>query len=72
MRQITFLNPNQRKLLFEDASEKLSIPYGMIEKDLWVCWVLSRIFGDPNLRGLLRFKGGTSLSKVFHLIERFS
>ena len=58
--------------MFEDASEKLGIPYGMIEKDFWVCWVLSRIFGDQNLRGLLRFKGGTSLSKVFHLIKRFS
>ena len=72
MRQITLLSQNQRKVLFEDASEKLGIPYGMIEKDFWVCWVLSRIFGDQNLRGLLRFKGGTSLSKVFHLIKRFS
>ncbi|MBP5639638.1 MAG: nucleotidyl transferase AbiEii/AbiGii toxin family protein, partial [Victivallales bacterium] len=72
MRQITLLSQNQRKVLFEDASEELSIPYGMIEKDFWVCWVLSRIFGDQNLRELLRFKGGTSLSKVFHLIERFS
>lgn len=72
MRQITLPRQNQRKVLFEDASEKLGIPYGMIEKDFWVCWVLSRIFGDQNLRGLLRFKGGTSLSKIFHLIKRFS
>ncbi|MGN0878717.1 MAG: nucleotidyl transferase AbiEii/AbiGii toxin family protein [Oligosphaeraceae bacterium] len=37
-----------------------------------MCWVLSRIFGDAELRRVLRFKGGTSLSKAFHLIERFS
>lgn len=72
MYQIIHLSPNQKKLLFEETSEKLGIPYGMIEKDFWVCWALSRIFSDAELRGMLRFKGGTSLSKVFHLIERFS
>ena len=72
MRQITLLNQNQRKVMFEDAADKLRIPYEMIEKDFWVCWALSRIFSDTWLRERLRFKGGTSLSKVFHLIERFS
>ena len=72
MYQIIHLSPNQKKLLFEETSEKLGIPYGMIEKDFWVCWALSRIFSDAELRRKLRFKGGTSLSKVFHLIERFS
>jgi hypothetical protein len=44
----------------------------MIEKDFWVCWTLKRLFtlSDPPT-GLL-FKGGTSLSKVFGAIERFS
>ena len=68
MYQIIHLSPNQKKLLFEETSEKLGIPYGMIEKDFWVCWALSRIFSDAELRRMLRFKGGTPLSKVFHLI----
>ena len=44
----------------------------VVEKDFWVCWVLSRLFGDPLLKQHIVFKGGTSLSKVFGIIERFS
>jgi Nucleotidyl transferase AbiEii toxin, Type IV TA system len=43
-----------------------------VEKDFWVCWTLGRLFAHPALSRLLMFKGGTSLSKVFNLIERFS
>lgn len=42
------------------------------EKDFWVCWSLYRIFQILQFRPHLIFKGGTSLSKVHHLIERFS
>ena len=44
----------------------------IVEKDFWVCWTLGRLFAHPDLSRLLMFKGGTSLSKVFNLIERFS
>jgi hypothetical protein len=44
----------------------------MIEKDFWVCWTLKRVFTLPNPPAGLLFKGGTSLSKVFGVIERFS
>ena len=44
----------------------------VIEKDFWVCWVLKQLFADSELRNRLVFKGGTSLSKVFGLIDRFS
>ena len=44
----------------------------VIEKDFWVCWTLGRLFGSPETAKKLLFKGGTSLSKVFGLIERFS
>jgi hypothetical protein len=44
----------------------------VVEKDFWVCWVLKKIFSDSNLQKRIIFKGGTSLSKVFGLIERFS
>jgi hypothetical protein len=44
----------------------------IIEKDFWVCWTLKRLFTLPDLPAGLLFKGGTSLSKVFGIIERFS
>src|SRR5260370_840445 len=44
----------------------------MIEKDFWVCWALKRLFTLPDPPAGLLFKGGTSLSKVFGVIERFS
>lgn len=42
-----------------------------IEKDFWVCWILQRLFRSP-LKDSIIFKGGTSLSKVYGLIKRFS
>jgi hypothetical protein len=44
----------------------------VVEKDFWVCWVLKQLFADPDLKDQMVFKGGTSLSKVFGLINRFS
>ena len=44
----------------------------IVEKDFWVCWLLGRIFAHENLGRDCVFKGGTSLSKVFNAIERFS
>lgn len=43
----------------------------VLEKDVWVCWVLEQLFTMPE-RGELVFKGGTSLSKAYRAIERFS
>lgn len=43
----------------------------MLQKDVWVCWALKELFGTQ--RGVrMAFKGGTSLSKVFQAIHRFS
>lgn len=44
----------------------------IVEKDFWVCWALHRIFEVLQFRPHLIFKGGTSLSKVYRVIERFS
>lgn len=44
----------------------------IIEKDFWVCWVLDTLFSSPAWRDKMIFKGGTSLSKAFHIINRFS
>ncbi|MBI3450855.1 MAG: nucleotidyl transferase AbiEii/AbiGii toxin family protein [Acidobacteria bacterium] len=44
----------------------------ILEKDFWVCWLLGKIFATPALGDDCVFKGGTSLSKVFGAIDRFS
>lgn len=43
----------------------------LLEKDVWVVWVLRTLFDSEFARHLV-FKGGTSLSKAYHAIERFS
>ncbi len=62
---------DRRELFAETAAQKNTTP-AIIEKDFWVSWVLNRLFSKPELARQLMFKGGTSLSKVYHLIERFS
>jgi hypothetical protein len=72
MNRIVKTSNKERKMIFETAASKLKIPAEMIEKDFWVCWTLNKLFSNKHLASILRFKGGTSLSKVFHLIKRFS
>ena len=43
----------------------------ILEKDIWVCWVLQALFSMPDAHPMA-FKGGTSLSKVYGIINRFS
>jgi predicted nucleotidyltransferase component of viral defense system len=43
----------------------------LLEKDIWICWTLELLFKMPN-RMPMAFKGGTSLSKAFRIIDRFS
>jgi hypothetical protein len=44
----------------------------IFEKDFWVCWTLDKLFSITEIKDHLTFKGGTSLSKVYGVIERFS
>ena len=55
----------------EVAAGKIGRPAHLIEKDIWVVWVLSAIY-ESSLAGKLTFKGGTSLSKAYKIIDRFS
>lgn len=66
-----FSEQERRDLFSETAAQKGTTP-AVVEKDFWVTWVLKQLFGDSQLSSLLMFKGGTSLSKVYGLIERFS
>ncbi len=63
--------PDRAELIREAGTLK-GIPVEVMEKDSWVCWVLHRLFGSPDMARKLFFKGGTSLSKAFGLIDRFS
>jgi hypothetical protein len=58
----------QREIL-AGAESQLGINPFIIEKDLWICLVLQQLF---TLNINMAFKGGTSLSKAYHLIDRFS
>lgn len=62
----------------EDQAEALEVaaaqtgrPPHLLEKDIWVVWTLSAIY-ESALAEKLTFKGGTSLSKVYKIIDRFS
>lgn len=72
MESVANLPPAARRDLFFEAAARRGMAPSIVEKDFWVCWALGRLFAHPELARLLMFKGGTSLSKVFHLIERFS
>ncbi|MFU0505266.1 nucleotidyl transferase AbiEii/AbiGii toxin family protein [Pseudaminobacter sp. NGMCC 1.201702] len=64
---------DERRTLFETVAAHLETQAQNIEKDLYVCWVLDFLFnqrGDDPIG--LYFKGGTSLSKAYGLVRRFS
>ena len=61
----------EKELIFRDAARKANLPVYAIEKDWWVVQALRTIFGMEIGKHLL-FKGGTSLSKAWGLIDRFS
>jgi len=60
-----------RQDLFAETANRRKLAPTIIEKDFWVCWTLKHVFSLPMAPHLL-FKGGTSLSKVFGVIQRFS
>jgi hypothetical protein len=61
---------DQREVL-EIAREQTGRPSHLLEKDVWVVWALGALFNSP-IGADLTFKGGTSLSKVYKVIDRFS
>lgn len=65
------ISANEQSEILQYYSDKLSRRDIILEKDIWLCWVLDVIFNIPN-RHPMAFKGGTSLSKVFGAINRFS
>lgn len=66
------LNARERLELLDAVSRERGLPSAILEKDYWVCKTLDALFSLPDLGDHLVFKGGTSLSKVYGLIDRFS
>lgn len=72
-RQIIGAPPRDRLDLFLATANRIGAPVGNVEKDFWVCWTLNSLYHErPAGEPRLLFKGGTSLSKGYDLIKRFS
>jgi hypothetical protein len=72
MKHFVSLPPRQRADFFARYEQLNRVHPVISEKDFWVCWLLGLIFASPALGANAVFKGGTSLSKVFGVIDRFS
>lgn len=71
MHEILKLSPQDRHLLFQVTAKPMGVDPLVIEKDFWVVVILQALFENEAPASFI-FKGGTSLSKAFHLINRFS
>ncbi len=72
MKRLARTSPQERGDVLRIAAEKYGLAPALIEKDFWVCWTLQQLFALPEVAPHLLFKGGTSLSKVYGAIQRFS
>lgn len=69
--QFLDLAADERRLYIDQAATQRNLSGVILEKDFWVSWLLAILF-NSEFAGSLVFKGGTSLSKVFGVIDRFS
>ncbi len=72
MKSIANLPREDRLALFNETGVRMGLPPFHIEKDFWVCWTLGVLFGHSEVGPHLTFRGGTSLSKAWGIIQRFS
>lgn len=70
--QILAADGETRAGLFTTTAQRLGTTPQNVEKDFWVCWTLDALFNGLEGEPRLLFKGGTSLSKGYGLIRRFS
>lgn len=62
---------SERREILQTAATRLGPQATVLEKDVWVCWTLQTLFSMPDAHPMA-FKGGTSLSKIYGAINRFS
>ena len=72
MYRIAKLPNEDREILFQNTAAKMGMNAAIIEKDFWVCLTLDYLSHRCKWKKAFAFKGGTSLSKVYNLIDRFS
>jgi hypothetical protein len=72
MNKVATLDSQDRSDIIREAASQMGLAPAIVEKDFWVCWTLQHLFGHPELGNELIFKGGTTLSKVYDVIHRFS
>ena len=72
MDNILKLSMSEKEELFTETAAQMGLRPSAVEKDFWISWTLKELFSTPSIKNTIMFKGGTSLSKVFHLIKRFS
>ena len=72
MYRIARLPSGERQDLFKNTAARVGMNAAIVEKDFWVCIVLDHLFHECKWKDNIAFKGGTSLSKAYKVIERFS
>ena len=65
------LSKEERQGILSEGGARMGRLPNVLEKDVWVCWALDHLFRMPGALQMA-FKGGTSLSKVYGAIARFS
>ena len=72
MKTVACLSDEDRSDLFRNTASRMQMSDAIVEKDFWVCFTLDYLFHRSHWKDSITFKGGTSLSKAYHLINRFS
>ena len=72
MTKFQSLLESDQLFLYREVEDLKNISVLMLEKDYWVCILLDHLFNYSAFKDCFVFKGGTSLSKAYHAIERFS
>lgn len=72
MYDLARMNSNEREIVFMNTANKMKVSEAIIEKDFWVVLILDYLFNKCKYRDYFTFKGGTSLSKSYSIIRRFS
>ena len=72
MYRIAIASEEDKRILFRNTANTIGMSEAIVEKDFWVCLLLDYLFHRCEFKNHFSFKGGTSLSKCYGLIERFS
>ena len=72
MRKSAKIYERDREALFHNTAAKMGMTDAIVEKDFWVCYMLDYLFHRCSWKDRIAFKVGTSLSKAYGFIQRFS